>query len=649
MKTTLQKFSFLLCVLSIQLSAFAQPANDNVCDAIEVIVNALPISTDNTGASTETNEVVPPPGMGGEPCYYAWCGGDPEAQNSTWFTFIAPANGAVIATTCFEGTNIDTQLALWQVTDCSDFSGFTYVGANDDMPNDCGEGDQYASTLSLDGLIAGNTYYLQVDGFDSDEGTFELQILTGVPKALVNFIHNSADEMAQVVDIRVNGELILDDFTFQTCSGFIEVTAEENVTITINPDNSTDDSQALYSTTQNMNSTLNYVATIHGIISATGYDPAPPLSIAFFEDALIFSPTPGIIPLLLFHGSTDSPTIDVLNFESTALLADNLMYGNYSDDYIMLMAENFSLSVTDENGNPLGLEFCTPIAGAANFGAAFTIVASGFLNPANNSDGPALGLYVVNHFNGEFIALEPGACQFPTNDDICTPTNLVVNDPPALFDNTLATIQEDESSPYNLPNDDPEADCETQWCDGSLDNSLWFTFTAPASGNVMVTTCFETTFDTQIAIGQVANCNDFSTVNYLVSNDDTPGGCGEGSVYASTLYQTGLTDGSIYYIHLDGWEGATGQFEIQVLDAVLVSENFTPQFSVFPNPANTLITVTGLNAVSLLEIRDVAGKLFYHGGSQISSSIDVSALAPGVYTLSAKSADQFQTRMIVIE
>ncbi len=650
MKTTIQKLFFLFIAAVIQLNAFAQPSNDAACDAISVALDALPISTDNTSATIQTGEVVPPPALGGDPCYTAWCNGDSEAQNSCWFTFIAPANGAVEITTCLEGTAIDTQIALWQTSDCADFSLFTYVGANDDMPNDCSNGDQYASTLTLDGLSPGETYYLQVDGTDGEEGNFDIQILTGTPKALVNFIHNSADIMLEIVDIRVNGELVADDQVFRTCTGYIEVTAGENVTITINPDNSVDDSEAIYTTTQNFNSILNYVATIHGIVSSSGYSPAPPLTISIFEDALIFSPTQGVLPLLLFHGATDAPTVDVMNLESSILLSDNLAYGNYSaGGYINLAAENFSISLYDENGNPLGIEFCAPLAGAAQFGAAFTLVASGFLVPGSNSDGPEFGLFVVNHFNGEFIPLELGACQWPTNDNVCSPSNLIVNDPPSMFDNSLASVEEGESSPYNLPNNDPEADCISQWCDGTLDATLWFTFTAPASGNVMINTCFETTFDTQIAICQITDCNDFQTVTYFASNDDTPGGCGGGDTYASTLYYTGLIAGNLYYIQLDGWEGDAGQFEIQVLDAVSVVDNLDLTFSVYPNPAKDQITIVGLSSNDRIEIRDVAGRLFYSAKATTNGSIDTRTLASGVYTLTAKSSTNQKSTLIIIE
>jgi hypothetical protein len=650
MKTHLRKISLSFLSTVVYLTAFAQPTNDNVCDALAVTLDALPISIDNAGATFQTNEIVPPPSMGGDPCFTSWCNGDPEVQNSVWFTFVAPLNGAVEITTCLEGTEIDTQLGLYQSTACDDFSAFVPIAANDDIPGDCSDGAQYASALLLDGLTPGETYHVQVDGTDGEEGIFEIQILTGVPKALVNFIHNSADAMLEVVDIRVNGELVADDILFRTCTGYIEVVAGEDVSITINPDNSSDDSEAYYTLSENFNSTLNYVATVYGIYSESGYTPAPSLSISVFENAQIFSETLGVLPLLLFHGVTDAPTVDVNSLENALLLSDNLTSGAYSaEGYINITEANFTISLSDENGNPLGIEFCAPFAAAAQFGFAFTVVASGFLNPAVNSNGPDFGIFVVNHFDGTFIELSSGACQFPTNDEICAAANLIVNDPPSSFDNTLASVQENESSPYNLPNDDPEADCVSQWCDGSLDATLWFTFIAPASGNVMVTTCFETTFDTQVTICSVGDCNDFQTVTYLASNDDAEGGCSAGDTYASTLYYTGLTAGNTYHIQLDGWEGSSGPFDIQVLDAVGVANANELDFDVFPNPAKDQITISGLSANSRIEIRDVAGRLFYASTTNPNGTIDTSSLASGVYTLIAKSDVSQKSTLLIIE
>ena len=49
--------------------------------------------------------------------------------------------------------------------------------------------------------------------------------------------------------------------------------------------------------------------------------------------------------------------------------------------------------------------YSAPLATLGLDGAALTVLASGFLNPANNSDGPAFGLFVALADGGDLIAL----------------------------------------------------------------------------------------------------------------------------------------------------------------------------------------------------------------------------------------------------
>ena len=104
------------------LNAFAQPANDNVCDAEVILVDGSSIVTDNTGATTQTSEVTPPQGTPPEPCFTAWCDGDQNVQASVWFQFTAPSNGAININTCLPSTALDTQIALWSASDCAEFN-----------------------------------------------------------------------------------------------------------------------------------------------------------------------------------------------------------------------------------------------------------------------------------------------------------------------------------------------------------------------------------------------------------------------------------------------------------------------------------------------------------------------------------------------
>jgi hypothetical protein len=249
----------------IAFNAFAQPNNDMPCSANAIVVDAGFSSDSTFDATVDPNEVLLEGIQGPVACFISWCDG-PILDGSVWWTFVAPANGAVVITTCSENTDFDTQIALWSNTDCADYSTYQFIGANDDMPDDCGSGGNiYASTLTLDGLTPGSTYYIQLDGFDGVEGYYDISVATGTPSTRINFVHNSADQTITTVDIRINNELVADDIEFQTCTGFMDVIAGDAMYITICDAASTDDSNPFYSTTADISDVQDYVAIVYGI------------------------------------------------------------------------------------------------------------------------------------------------------------------------------------------------------------------------------------------------------------------------------------------------------------------------------------------------------------------------------------------------
>ncbi|MFM7618991.1 MAG: T9SS type A sorting domain-containing protein [Bacteroidota bacterium] len=89
-------------------------------------------------------------------------------QNDVWFSFVAPLSGGVTISTSgiSGGTLNDSQIAVWSA--CG--SGFI---AGDD---DSGVGEHASLTLNCSQLIAGNTYYIQVDGFAGAQGTCQISL-----------------------------------------------------------------------------------------------------------------------------------------------------------------------------------------------------------------------------------------------------------------------------------------------------------------------------------------------------------------------------------------------------------------------------------------------------------------------------------------
>jgi hypothetical protein len=113
----------------------------------------------------------------------------------------------------------------------------------------------------------------------------------------------------------------------------------------------------------------------------------------------------GITDVLVFHGSTDAPTVDVVETGVGAgTIVDDLSYGEYQG-YLELPTADYELSIKDETGANTVAVFLAPLETLSLDGASLVTVASGFLNPDNNSDGPAFGLWVALPAGGPLVEL----------------------------------------------------------------------------------------------------------------------------------------------------------------------------------------------------------------------------------------------------
>ena len=132
---------------------------DNACDA-DCLTLGVTTNFTNVGATAQVGEPNPGAGtVGTSPSCDAtdgWCSFELDIDNSVWFKFVAPASGCVD----IEVLTADYQMAVWSVGDCGNFATYTEVGANDDG------GPSFAPALFDLAVTPGNTYYVQIDGYD---------------------------------------------------------------------------------------------------------------------------------------------------------------------------------------------------------------------------------------------------------------------------------------------------------------------------------------------------------------------------------------------------------------------------------------------------------------------------------------------------
>lgn len=136
----------------------------------------------------------------------------------------------------------------------------------------------------------------------------------------------------------------------------------------------------------------------------------------------------------------------------------------------------------------------------------------------------------------------------PANDNACNAQAVGLGS--TNFSNEYAGAQAGEVSP-GAGTGGSTCDSQDGWCsfETTVQNSVWFTFQAPASGCVTINA---NGFDSQLAVYEVGNCADFNTYTELAANDD--GGPG---LYAQITELSCLTAGATYYIQVDGYSGAT--------------------------------------------------------------------------------------------
>lgn len=288
---------------------------------------------------------------------------------------------------------------------------------------------EYSAPLTTLGL-GGQRISVIASGFlnpavNSSGPAFGLWVATAVGGSLIPLptstitstrlqaIHNCADAAAASVDVWFRSAttgsaavLLLDNFAFRTASPFIDVPTAQVVTLSIAPPTSTSVASALANFTYNLAPTSKYQLIASGILSPLGYSPsstAAPFALVananVRERALINSNT----DVLIFHGATDAPAVNIVSPPSTTL-ASALTYSNYNAiGYNALPTANYTVNVN--SGSVTVASYQAPLAALSLTGQAITVLASGFLTPSSNSNGPAFGLWAAAATGGSLIPL----------------------------------------------------------------------------------------------------------------------------------------------------------------------------------------------------------------------------------------------------
>lgn len=230
----------------------------------------------------------------------------------------------------------------------------------------------------------------------------QLQTTTPDPFARMQFIHNSADTTADTIDLYYMGEKVLDDFAYLTATPYLDVYGNTPAEIGIAPANSTSINDTFYSTTLSFDSAKTYSVIAHGIESDTNYKPLVPFMVSSYNNAKEVASSGSVTEILAMHGSTDAPTIDIVEGSNT--LFNNIFYGFFSNAYSSVNTQNYTFDLTDAGGQVIE-SYEANLNTWGMQGKTGTLVSTGFIEPDSNSQGPSIGLYMAMPEGGPLVQL----------------------------------------------------------------------------------------------------------------------------------------------------------------------------------------------------------------------------------------------------
>jgi hypothetical protein len=208
------------------------------------------------------------------------------------------------------------------------------------------------------------------------------------------------------VDVYLKTFKILDNFAFRTATPFITVPAGVPEIIGIAPKGSTSVADTIYSLTVTLTPNEKYILVANGIVSTSGYMPGAttvPFRVSVFPMAHEVADTAGRTDVLVLHGSTDAPMVDVR--AASSVLVNDISFGAFSAGYLSLPTADYTIDITNSAGTTVVQSYSAPLATLGLTDSAITVLASGFLDSTVNSNGKSFGLWVTKASGGGLIPL----------------------------------------------------------------------------------------------------------------------------------------------------------------------------------------------------------------------------------------------------
>ena len=287
------RVALLSFLISISFSAlFSQSALASDTFPGTTISGSGSLTGSNSGATAQTGEPTPDGNTAFQPL------------NTMWYSWTAPSNGILVVQTCGSTvTSFDTVLGLFTG---AAVNALTQIAANDDTAN-CSVATQvsYGSSITQT-VTSGTTYRVQVDGYGSATGTFNLQYaFTASQPIIVVTTDSSATEGGDTGSFNIR----------------LGSAPTANVTVAIaadpaTPDQCTFSTASLTFTTANWNTPQNVTVTAVNDTTAEGTHSCTTGAITATGGG--FTGQTGTAPTFTITDN-DTQAVSVLNTDNTAI------------------------------------------------------------------------------------------------------------------------------------------------------------------------------------------------------------------------------------------------------------------------------------------------------------------------------------------
>lgn len=214
----------------------------------------------------------------------------------------------------------------------------------------------------------------------------------------VQIVHNCAN--APAVDVFVNGGKAVPNLDFRKATPFVTLNAGVPLTVALKGASaSSDTSNPAFRKTYELMGAESYSLVATGLLTSQGYA-ANPNGIATAFDITVLPGAREIsstsagsnnAEVRVLHAVTDAPIVDV-RVQSGPTLVNNAGFRDFTP-YLSAPNADLTLEVTDSAQSVVVGSFLAPLSAFGD--SALLVMASGFLTPASNQNGPAFGLLAV--------------------------------------------------------------------------------------------------------------------------------------------------------------------------------------------------------------------------------------------------------------